>query len=193
MSANFALRLMQIHFCIIYFAAGISKLLGATWWNGTAIYFTLANYEFSPLRYNYFLEMTRFLCGQRWLWEILMAGGTYFTLILELGLPFLVWQPRFRPWCVLGSVLLHTAIALFMGLVVFSLLMAVMVISFVPGEKVRPLIDWLLRMVLGNPAGEDAGPRTPKKPRKRDKDEASAGKARSKEEIEEEKCEGANS
>src|SRR5262249_35055195 len=34
-SANFALRLMQIHFCIIYFAAGTSKLLGATWWNGT--------------------------------------------------------------------------------------------------------------------------------------------------------------
>jgi hypothetical protein len=34
-SANFALRLMQIQFCIIYMASGTSKLQGAAWWNGT--------------------------------------------------------------------------------------------------------------------------------------------------------------
>ena len=34
--ANVALRGMQVHFCIIYLAAGTSKLLGPRWWNGTA-------------------------------------------------------------------------------------------------------------------------------------------------------------
>src|SRR5262249_40194528 len=36
-SANIALRLIQVHFCIIYLIAGLSKLQGASWWNGTAV------------------------------------------------------------------------------------------------------------------------------------------------------------
>src|SRR5262249_46193825 len=35
-SANLALRLLQIHVCIIYMASGLSKLQGASWWGGTA-------------------------------------------------------------------------------------------------------------------------------------------------------------
>src|SRR5262249_49140479 len=37
-SANLALRLIQVHFCIIYLAAGLSKLQGPAWWNGTAVW-----------------------------------------------------------------------------------------------------------------------------------------------------------
>ncbi|MBY0523998.1 MAG: HTTM domain-containing protein [Gemmataceae bacterium] len=135
-SANFALRLLQVHFCIIYFSAGTSKLLGGQWWNGQAIYYTMANYEFSPMRHGYYLSMMRFLAEHRWLWEIAMAGGTYFTLALELSLPFLVWNRRLRPFYVAGAFMLHTAIALFMGLVTFSLMMATMVLAFLPSETV---------------------------------------------------------
>ena len=49
-SANFALRLLQIHVCIIYAAAGLSKLPGAKWWDGTAIWYTIANFEFAPMQ-----------------------------------------------------------------------------------------------------------------------------------------------
>ena len=48
MSANFATRLIQINFCLIYFAAGTSKLLGTSWWNGTAPNRFLLNYSFAP-------------------------------------------------------------------------------------------------------------------------------------------------
>ena len=37
MSAGLALRLIQVHFCFIYVAAGLSKLKGETWWNGQGI------------------------------------------------------------------------------------------------------------------------------------------------------------
>jgi hypothetical protein len=40
---------------------------------------------------------------------------------------------------VLGSVLLHTMIGLFMGLVTFGLLMMALVLSFVPPEAVHRL------------------------------------------------------
>ena len=139
-SANFALRLMQVHFCFIYLAAGTSKLLGGNWWNGQAIYYTMANYEFAPMNYAYYMANLRFLCRHRWLWEIFMEGGSYFTLALEISLPFLVWNRRLRPFMVAGSMLLHIMIGLTMGLVVFSFLMATFVMSFIPGEAVQRLL-----------------------------------------------------
>lgn len=139
-SANLALRLMQIHFCIIYLAAGTSKLLGGAWWNGTALWGTLANYEFAPLRFKAYAEALRWLCQHRWLWEVVLTTGALFTLALEIGFPFLVWNPRRRGPMVLGSVLLHTIIAVTMGLVTFGLLMLALVLSFVPAEALHQLL-----------------------------------------------------
>src|SRR5262249_16635048 len=36
-SATFVIRLLQIHFCMIYLASGASKLQGPAWWSGTAL------------------------------------------------------------------------------------------------------------------------------------------------------------
>jgi hypothetical protein len=152
-SARFALRLLQIHFCIIYFSAGTAKLLGGAWWNGQAIYYTMANYEFAPLHREYYRDLMRFLAEHRWLWEIVMEGGTYFTLALELSFPFVVWNRRLRPFYVAGAFALHTAIGLLMGLVTFSLLMATMVLAFVPGETMRRFLGW--RSPQPEPEAED--------------------------------------
>jgi hypothetical protein len=141
-SANFALRLFQIQFCIIYLAAGTSKLLGGRWWNGHALYYTIANSEFSPVRYEFFQHMLTWLCQHRWLWEVVMTGGAWFTIALELSLPMLVWNRRLRTPLVCCALLLHASIALTMGLTVFSLMMGTMVLAFVPGESVR---GWLRR------------------------------------------------
>ena len=93
-SANVALRLLQVHFCIIYLASGCAKLQGAAWWNGTAVWQTFSNYEFTPERFVYFTPLLRWLTNHRILWEIVNSGGSVFTLGLELGLPFLIWFPR---------------------------------------------------------------------------------------------------
>jgi len=142
-SANFAIRLIQIHFCIIYFASGTSKLLGGNWWNGTAIYYTMANYEFAPLRYQFYLSGMRALAQHRWLWEAVMTGGSFFTLALELSFPYLVWNRRLRPFLVAASMSLHVGIAILMGLVAFSLLMATMVLAFIPGDTTQRLLERL--------------------------------------------------
>jgi hypothetical protein len=136
-SANFALRLMQINFCFIYFAAGTSKLLGTSWWNATAPDRVLLNYSFAPFEVGAYLRGITWLSKHRWLWEIIMSTGVVFTLILELGFPFMVWNRRLR-WVMVGSsILMHTMIGLFMGLVTFSLVMLALVLSFVPPEVVR--------------------------------------------------------
>lgn len=138
-SACFILRLVQVHFCIIYLAAGLSKLLGASWWGGTAIWGTVANYSFAPMDFPPYYEMLRFLTQHRYLWEIAMSAGVVFTLVMEIGLPFLVWVPSLRGVMVGGSALLHLGIGLFMGLVTFSMMMMVLCFSFVPPAAIRRL------------------------------------------------------
>jgi len=144
-SANLALRLLQIHLCIIYAASGLSKLQGASWWSGMAVWGTMANYEFSPMQLQIYMAFLHFICQHRWLWELVTTGGSYFTLAFEIGFAFLIWNPRLRGTMVLSAVLLHTGIALFMGLVTFSLMMLIAVLAFVPVAAVRELLGRLGR------------------------------------------------
>jgi hypothetical protein len=150
-SANLALRLLQIHVCIIYAASGLSKLQGPAWWSGVAVWGTMANYEFSPMNLQIYNAFLRFISQHRWLWELVMTGGSYFTLVFEVGFAFLVWNPRLRWTMVLAAVLMHMGIALCMGLVTFSLMMLTLVLAFVPSSAVRELL-WRL-------GGKTAGPR----------------------------------
>jgi hypothetical protein len=145
-SANFALRLMQVHLCFIYLAAGLSKLQGVVWWNGTAVWGTLANSEFAPLRFWLYADLLRWLCAHRWLWELTMTTATLYTLALEIAFPFLVWQQPTRRLMVGGAVLLHTGIALTMGLTGFGLFMMCLLLSFVPPAAIRPLFERIKRL-----------------------------------------------
>ncbi len=141
MTATLATRLLQINFCFIYLGSGSSKLLGAAWWNGTAIWGTVANSYFAPINQAWYAAILQFLSQNRLLWELSMSAGCLFTLFVEIGFPFLVWSRKWRWWMVSGSVLLHTGIGVCMGLTTFSLCMLCMVMAFVPPEAVRELID----------------------------------------------------
>jgi hypothetical protein len=162
-TATLATRLIQINFCMIYLASGTSKLLGSAWWNGTAVWGTMANSYFAPLNQGWYLWAMEFISRHRVLWELTMTAGCVFTLFVEIGLPFLIWNRRWRWWMVCGSVLLHIGIGVCMGLVTFSLCMLCMVMAFIPPEAVRERLDrfasaWrrtgeIDRTVRGAPAG----------------------------------------
>jgi hypothetical protein len=139
-TATKATRLIQINFCIIYLASGTSKLLGSSWWNGTAIWGTIANSYFAPLDQGWYLGALQALCSHRWIWEIAMSASCLFTLFVELCFPFLIWSRKWRWIMVCASVMLHLGIGLCMGLVTFSLFMLCMVVAFIPPEAVRELL-----------------------------------------------------
>ncbi len=139
-SATFATRLVQVNFCYLYLMSAMSKLLGATWWNGTAPSAVLLNFEFAPFYVGLYGQLVVFLSKHRWLWETLMTGGVVFTLWTEMGLPFLIWNRKMRWFMICCSVLLHTAIGLTMGLTTFSLMVMVLLLSFVPPEVVEQVL-----------------------------------------------------
>ncbi|HEY7329159.1 MAG TPA: HTTM domain-containing protein [Gemmataceae bacterium] len=160
-SATFATRLIQMNFCLIYFAAGTSKLLGTSWWSATAPNGFLLNYSFAPFDVPAYVTNLKRLVAHRWLWELFGTLGVVGTLSLELGFPFLVWNRHTRWLMVCGAVLFHTMIALLMGLVTFSLTMLVLVLAFIPPEAIRQTIEsWnvALRQGLTKQAGGKAGP-----------------------------------
>ena len=48
-SANLAIRLMQVHLCVMYLFSGLAKMQGATWQMGTAVWWAAASYEYQAL------------------------------------------------------------------------------------------------------------------------------------------------
>jgi hypothetical protein len=174
-SANVAIRLLQIHVCIIYLAAGLAKMLGRSWWDGTAVWYTLANYEFAPMQFEIYNNILRTL-GKNWmvLYAFLTAAG-YFTLFFEIGYAFLIWRPATR-WLLLSmAIVLHGMIGLFMGLKTFSLMMLVMNMAFLRPEEVRWFFSWFSRgrkeLIVSGPSGDGpvlatAGPSTAVKRKK---------------------------
>ena len=161
-TANFALRLMQVHYCIIYMASGLSKLQGPAWWNGMAVWGTMANYSFAPMNWPAYVEFLRFLSRNRPLWELITTGGTYFTLALEISFPFLVWRPKLRWLMIIAALMLHTGIGLIMGLATFSLCMLCLLLAFMPVPTLHAFVDMLGRRGRSLQASAKATSPTPR-------------------------------
>ena len=136
-SANVVIRLLQIHVCIIYLMAGLSKLQGNAWWRGDAIWMCLGNYEFAPMQFEMYLSFLRFLGGNKILYDAFMTFSGIFTLIFEIGYAFLIWRPKTRWIFLTAAVMLHAGIGLFLGLKTFSLMMLVLNMAFLRKEEVH--------------------------------------------------------
>lgn len=144
-SANVAIRLVQLHVCIIYLIAGISKLQGNSWWNGTALWAVLCNYEFAPMYTTLYNDILRYIAGTEWMLQLLLTTGCYFTLMFEIGYAFLIWFPRMRWVFLAGAIFLHGAIGMVMGLKTFSFTMLVMNMAFLRPSEVHWMLGWFQR------------------------------------------------
>lgn len=128
-SANIAIRLIQVHMCIVYLFAGFGKLLGDSWWAGTAMWGAFGNYEYQSL------DMT-------WLaaWPLAINFLTHLTIVWECSYCVLVWPRLTRPLVIALAVPLHLGIALCMGMITFGLVMLVGNLAFVSPNLVRAVV-----------------------------------------------------
>ena len=78
--ANFAIRLIQVHFCFIYMSAGLSKLKGTTWWDHSAPWMTITNPEFSPIHMRWYEWLVRHLAEHRPVISVVCSALVFFTL-----------------------------------------------------------------------------------------------------------------
>ena len=136
--ANLALRLIQVHLCVVYLFSGCGKLLGASWWEGTALWGAAANVQYRTL------DLT-WLASHPWLVNAL----TLATLWWEISYPALIWPRLTRRLTLAIAVPVHLGIGLAMGMMEFGLAMLTANMAFVPAADLRRL----LRPLLGRSAG----------------------------------------
>jgi hypothetical protein len=128
-SANLALRLIQVHYCIIYFFAATAKLQGPAWWTGEAMWRAFANYEYQSA------DMT-WLAAFPWALQLI----THVTILWELSFAYLIWVRPLRPLMLAIGVLVHLGIGALMGMWTFGLMMIFGYIAFIPPATVRRMI-----------------------------------------------------
>lgn len=120
------LRFIQIQLTILYLGAGIAKVRGDTWMDGTALYYVThlddAFVRF-PFPYSVFESMA------------VIKALTWSTIIFELALPVALWIPRTKTVAIIIAVLFHIGLDYTMNLFLFHPLMIVALLSFVAGPK----------------------------------------------------------
>jgi len=131
---NIAVRLLQIHMCVIYLFGGIAKMRGDTWWDGSALWYAFAQLEYQSI------DMT-WMVHYRWVLALL----THVTVFWETFYCFLVWPKLTRPFCLAMAVAVHLGIAIFLGMKTFGLAMIIGNLAFVYPETVRDVVGWIFR------------------------------------------------
>jgi hypothetical protein len=148
-TANLAIRLIQVHMCIIYLFSGIGKIQGYPWMVGEASWMSFDMAEYRSL------DMT-------WLVShpLLLNFMTHLTVFWELSYCALVWPALTRPWVLLMAVFVHLGIIIALGMPTFGLVMLIGNLAFVSPKAVRKVFDPIARRlslaVVGkvNRAGE---------------------------------------
>jgi hypothetical protein len=142
-SANVVLRMIQIHMCIIYLFAGVSKLQGDKWWSGSAAWYTMMVPELE------IFSMRWLGTAPDWIYMLIVFGITYYTLVFEISFIFLVWNRVLRPIMIFGAFALHAGIGLFMGLGSFGVAMLTGCSAFINPDG----LAWVIAYFFKGPGG----------------------------------------
>ena len=134
-SANIAIRLIQIHMCVIYFFAGARKLLGASWWDGSAMWLSIANSEYQTVDLTWMASL-----------PVVLALLTHVIVLFELSYCVLIWNRLTRPMVLLTAVLMHMGIATCLGMATFGLAMLIGNLAFIAPQ-------FILALLRGSPTG----------------------------------------
>ncbi|MGL3805201.1 HTTM domain-containing protein [Paeniglutamicibacter sp. R2-26] len=112
---NLALCLIVAQLCLVYFEAGMYKVQGSLWQSGEAMY-----YPISSKAYGTFPWLSELLTANTWMVVLL----TYFTVVVQIAFPFLLFNRITRRLALLAILGMHVGIAVVMGLPFFSGIMA---------------------------------------------------------------------
>lgn len=116
--SNFIWRVLQLHLCIVYFNAGISKIQGVDWRIGEAVWYTLGNSNYGNFN---LLWLAKF--------PLVLKLINWWVLTIETLYPIFIWPRLSRKFWLFNVLALHFFISLFMGLYMFGVIMMILNIA----------------------------------------------------------------
>lgn len=129
---NLAIRLIQVHLCVIYLFGGLAKAKGMMWWDGTAMWYAVASLEYQSWELTWMIRH-----------ETLTRTLTHVTLFWEVSYAALIWPKATRPIVLAIAVAAHAGIALFLGMITFGLGMLFANLAFVPATLTKQCVERL--------------------------------------------------
>lgn len=126
-SCNFAQRLIQVHLTVFYMLFALSKLGGATWWNGEAVWWLVSQSD-SPL-----VDATGLGRAPMWI-----NAWTHAIVAIELLYPILIWNRWTRPLIMVAAIVSWTSLAVVTGRITFCLMMIGLQVAFFEGLSPFP-------------------------------------------------------
>ena len=138
--SNYFAFAIMIQICIIYFFAGIHKLQGELWRDGTALYYILNSDDFSPTELN--KSITNSL--------LVVKLITWFTILFQLTFPIMIWFNRTKKTYIYLGITLHLGIFLIMKIDNFSFVMISCYAIFFSNEYYEKNASFLYDKILKN-------------------------------------------
>lgn len=135
MAAPWAQRLIQVQISLVYMSTFLWKVPGLSWRTGYAMYI-VGNLS----------EMQRFPLPPLFHTNFFVNLQTWFGLLAEFSMGFLVWFPATRLFALLLGCLLHLGIEYTMNIPLFATIMAVSYLTFLNLSELR---DRFLMTSLG--------------------------------------------
>lgn len=122
-------RAIQVQFVLVYACAFFSKVGGELWQNGTALYYVVQVDKFHSAG---LLSLFK-------AWPVTAALMAYGTVLIQLILATFLWKKNLRLPAIFLGVMVHTGIAVSMGLIAFSLVMIAHYSIFLTRDEVNLL------------------------------------------------------
>lgn len=131
---NCAVLGIAAQMCFVYGTAGLLKVQGSLWQNGTALAYVLNLRDFQV-----WPALSHWISAN----TILVALASYAAVILQVGFPFAIFSQRLKYVVLLGLVGMHLGIAVLLGLPAFSAAMLLGDAIFVSDDV---YLAWLGRL-----------------------------------------------
>lgn len=129
--SNLAFLACRLQFLLVYIVAGLTKLTGTTWLDGSAIYYALHLSYYGNASPSRLIEVPLLLQLLTWSW-----------LVFQLLMPVMIWWKPARIWLFVYALLMHGFIALGMNLPDFGLGMIAAYSLFITASAAYRLDAW---------------------------------------------------
>jgi len=127
-----AVRLLQMQICLIYFQSCMLKSQGSLWLNGTTVHYLLFNREFGQFNLEWLAQ-----------YPLLINLMTHGAILIQFALAFWLWFRPTRRWAILGGVALHLGIRPLITVPVFGEVMMATYLTFLAPDELDAFLSIL--------------------------------------------------
>jgi hypothetical protein len=139
-AANLAVRLIQVHFAIVFVVAGLHKLQFGDWWYGVALWYALHPApQTTP-------EALRAYQGWQMFYLQMLSLTGYLVLAWQIGFPLFAWRRRWRPVLLGGALVGWLGTSLVYRLPLFGPVVVIACLSYLTPAEWLAVTGWARRL-----------------------------------------------